>query len=66
MTVQAKVAKNEARIDGHDTQIKALFKDVEKLDNEMRDISKAVVRMTTFVGLATPIATALIVQYLVR
>ena len=66
MTVQAKVAKNEARIDGHDTQIKALFKDVEKLDNEMRDISKAVVRMTTFVGLTTPIATALIVQYLVR
>lgn len=66
MTIQAKVAKNEARIDGHDTQIKALFKDTEKLDNEVRDIGKSVVRMTTFVGLATPILTALIVHFMAK
>jgi len=66
MTMQAKVAKNEARLDGHDTQIKALFKDVEKLDTEVRDISKSVLRMTTIVGLATPIVTALLVNFMVR
>jgi|TARA_R100001163_G_C5054544_1_gene191066 hypothetical protein len=66
MTIQAKVAKNEARIDGHDTQIKALFKDVEKLDTEVRDISKSVLRMTTIVGFATPVVTALLVHFMVR
>jgi len=48
MTMQAKVAKNEARLDGHDTQIKALFKDVEKLDTEVRDISKSALQYLTF------------------
>jgi hypothetical protein len=66
MTLEAKVAKSEARIDGHDTQIKALFKDVEKLDTEVRDISKSVLRMTTLVGFATPIVTALLVHFMVR
>ena len=66
MTLQAKVAKNEARIDGHDTQIKALFKDAEKLDNEVRDISRSVLRMTTLVGFATPIVTALLVHFMAR
>ena len=66
MTLQAKVAKNEARIDGHDTQIKALFKDAEKLDNEVRDISRSVLRMTTIVGLATPIVTALLVHFMAK
>jgi len=66
MTLEAKVAKNEARIDGHDTQIKALFKDVEKLDTEVRDISKSVLRMTTLVGFATPIVTALLVHFMAR
>tara|TARA_R110000751_G_scaffold50616_2_gene111698 strand:- start:1147 stop:1347 length:201 start_codon:yes stop_codon:yes gene_type:complete len=66
MTIQAKVAKSEARIDGHDTQIKALFKDVKELDIEVRDIGKSVVRMTTFVGLATPLLTALIVHFMAK
>jgi hypothetical protein len=64
--MEAKVAKNEARIDGHDVQIKALFKDVKELDAEVRDIGKSVVRMTTFVGLATPLLTALIVHFMAK
>lgn len=64
--MEAKVAKSEARIDGHDVQIKALFKDVDKLDTEVRDISKAVLRMTTIVGFATPVVTALLVHFMVR
>jgi septal ring factor EnvC (AmiA/AmiB activator) len=62
--MKAQIAKNEARIDGHDTQIKALFRDVDKLDTEVREISKSVIRMTTFVGLATPLLTALIVHFM--
>ena len=62
--MESKVIKNEARIDGHDTQIKALFRDVDKLDTEVREIGKSVIRMTTFVGLATPIFTAIIVHFM--
>ena len=62
--MKAQIAKNEARIDGHDTQIKALFRDVDKLDTDVREIGKSVIRMTTFVGIATPLLTALIVHFM--
>jgi hypothetical protein len=64
MVSEAKVAKNEARLDGHDVQIKVLFKEMNELDTDVRRISDAVVRLTTVVGIATPILTALAVTYL--
>lgn len=66
MVIEAKVAKNEARIDGHDVQIKALFKDIDTLDEDMKRISDSVVRLTTMVGLATPIVTALLVSFMAK
>ena len=62
--MEVKIAKSEVRIDGHDLQIKALFRDVDKLETEVREIGKSVIRMTTFVGLATPIFTAIIVHFM--
>ena len=64
MVIEAKVAKNEARIDGHDTQIKVLFRDIDTLDEDMKRISDSVVRLTTLVGLFTPIVTALLVSFM--
>ena len=64
--IEAKVAKNEARIDGHDTQIKVLFRDIDTLDEDMKRISDCVVRLTTLVGLATPIVTALLVSFMAK
>ena len=66
MVIEAKVAKNEARIDGHDTQIKVLFRDIDPLDEDMKRISDSVVRLTTLVGLATPIVTALLVSFMAK
>lgn len=64
--IEAKVAKNEARIDGHDTQIKVLFRDIDTLDGDVKRISDSVVRLTTLVGLATPIVTALLVSFMAK
>jgi hypothetical protein len=66
MVIEAKVAKNEARIDGHDVQIKVLFKDIDTLDEDMKRVSDSVVRLTTLVGLATPIVTALLVSFMAK
>lgn len=62
MALEAKVAKTEARLDGHDVQIKALFKDVDTLEGDMKRISHSVVRLTTLVGILTPLLTALVVH----
>ena len=59
--IEAKMAKASARIDGHDIQIKALFKDVDKMERKLDDIGVTVVRMSTITAVITPILTGIIV-----
>tara|TARA_R110000823_G_scaffold137627_1_gene267067 strand:+ start:17 stop:214 length:198 start_codon:yes stop_codon:yes gene_type:complete len=59
--MESRLVKAEVRLDNHDLQIKTLFKDTEKLDKEVRDMGKAVIKMTTIATLLTPVLTALVV-----
>jgi hypothetical protein len=59
--MEVKLAKATARLDGHDIQIKALFKDVDKMERKLEDIGSTVVRMTTITTVLTPILTGIII-----
>ena len=59
--MEVKMAKAAARIDGHDIQIKALFKDVDKMETKLEQIGSTVVRMSTITTFVTPILTGIIV-----
>ena len=59
--MEVKMAKAVARIDGHDIQIKALFKDVDKMETKLEQIGSTVVRMSTITTFVTPILTGIIV-----
>tara|TARA_R110000751_G_scaffold152249_1_gene257373 strand:+ start:485 stop:682 length:198 start_codon:yes stop_codon:yes gene_type:complete len=59
--MEVQIAKASARIDGHDIQIKALFKESDKMERKLEHIGNTVVRMSTISAVITPIVTGIII-----
>jgi hypothetical protein len=56
--LKAEIVRAHTRIDAQDTQIKVLFKDVDKIEDEILKMTKTITRASTITTLLSPILTA--------
>lgn len=64
--LKAEIVRAHTRIDAQDTQIKVLFKDVDKIEDEILKMTKTVTRASTITTLLSPLLTAAAVYLLTK
>ena len=64
--LRAEMVRAHTRIDAQDTQIKVLFKDVDKIEDEILKMTKTVTRASTITTLLSPLLTAAAVYLLTK
>lgn len=64
--LKAEMVRAHTRIDAQDTQIKVLFKDVDKIEDEILKMTKTVTRASTMTTLLSPLLTAVVVYLMAK
>lgn len=64
--MKAAIARAEARIDGHDTQLKGAFKRIEVVEEKVDRLGTVVTRASTINAVITPVMTALVIYFMTR